>query len=50
MLGLQIQLGHVIGTRCMNPALTTKNNFVVLDTTAIHSISLVFCDCEHVQD
>ncbi|KAF8236799.1 hypothetical protein L208DRAFT_1524185 [Tricholoma matsutake] len=50
MLGLQIQLGHMIGTRCMNPALTTKNNFVVLDTTTIHFVSLVFCDHEHAQD
>ena len=34
----------------MNPALAMKKNFVVLDTTAIHSVSLVFCDCEHAQD
>jgi hypothetical protein len=26
-----------------------KDDFVVVDTNAIHSVSLAFCDCEHAQ-
>ena len=48
-LGLRIQLGHTLGTRCMNPALATKDEFVVLDINAVHSVSLAFCNCEHAQ-
>jgi CxC2 like cysteine cluster associated with KDZ transposases len=33
----------------MNPALATKNEFVVIDINAIHSVSLAFCDCENAQ-
>ena len=33
----------------MNPALATKNDFVVIDINAIHRVSLAFCNCEDAQ-
>jgi CxC2 like cysteine cluster associated with KDZ transposases len=33
----------------MNPALAMKDDFIVVDINAIHSISLAFCNCEHAQ-
>ncbi|KAF8222328.1 hypothetical protein L208DRAFT_1323193, partial [Tricholoma matsutake] len=32
-----------------NPALAMKDDFVVVDINAIHSVSLAFCDCEDAQ-
>lgn len=43
-LGLRIQLGHPTGKRC--PAPTPATNFTILDTYAIHEVSLDFCGCE----
>jgi CxC2 like cysteine cluster associated with KDZ transposases len=44
-LGLRIQLGHPLGQRCANPAAAFNNDFVIIDTDAIHSVSLDFCNC-----
>jgi CxC2 like cysteine cluster associated with KDZ transposases len=33
----------------MNSALATKDDFIVVDINAIHSISLAFCNCKHTQ-
>ena len=49
ILGLRIQLGHDVGTACTNRALPAKDEFVVLNINGIHSISLVFCDCQYVE-
>ncbi|KIK74769.1 hypothetical protein PAXRUDRAFT_19552 [Paxillus rubicundulus Ve08.2h10] len=52
-LGLRVQLGHKPGEACSNPTCAFNNQFVVLDTNGIHTISLYFCGCErassHVQ-
>lgn len=44
LLGLRIQLGHPVGKRC--PAPLPATNFTILDTYAIHEVSLDFCGCE----
>ncbi|KAF8151299.1 hypothetical protein B0H34DRAFT_709445 [Crassisporium funariophilum] len=46
-LGLRIQLGHARGERCANPEPCPSDNFTVIDTHAIHSLSLDFCGCGH---
>jgi hypothetical protein len=33
----------------MNSALAAKDDFIVIDINAIHSISLAFCNCKHAQ-
>jgi len=48
-LGLRIQLGHPLGRRCANPAIAFNDDFVVIDTNAIHSVALSFCNCHLAQ-
>ncbi|KIJ12364.1 hypothetical protein PAXINDRAFT_163929 [Paxillus involutus ATCC 200175] len=52
-LGLRVQLGHKPGEACGNPTCAFNDQFVVLDTNGIHTISLYFCGCKrassHVQ-
>jgi hypothetical protein len=44
-LGLVMQLGHPVGYSCSNPARAHKD-FVVIDTTGIHNITVNFCLCD----
>ncbi|KAK6988861.1 hypothetical protein R3P38DRAFT_3228156 [Favolaschia claudopus] len=52
-LGLRIQLGHGkrIGSAksCINPISAFNDDFVVVDTYAIHEVNLYFCGCETAQ-
>ncbi|KAH9482659.1 hypothetical protein JR316_0004759 [Psilocybe cubensis] len=48
-LGLRVQLGHMIGQKCVNPRASPGNGFTVVDSNGIHDISLDFCDCETAQ-
>lgn len=47
MLGLRIQLGHDGGT-CKKPVPAPKN-FVVVDTSGFHSVSIDFCACNETR-
>ncbi|TFK61735.1 hypothetical protein BDN72DRAFT_777906, partial [Pluteus cervinus] len=44
-LGLQIHLGHPFGAACIAPAKIRKDEFIVLHTNGIHSVTMVFCAC-----
>ena len=44
-LGLQSQLGHPLGDTCPNPEQCSGDNFTILDTQSIQSVSLDFCTC-----
>ncbi|KAF8131200.1 hypothetical protein EV363DRAFT_1165737 [Boletus edulis] len=46
-LGLHVQLGHLPGHPCHNPDPCFDDDFTVIDTTGIHSVSLNFCNCGH---
>ncbi|KIJ61938.1 hypothetical protein HYDPIDRAFT_95236, partial [Hydnomerulius pinastri MD-312] len=48
-LSLCIQLGHPVGTTCLNPEKAYNNDFVVLDTNEIHEVGLNFCGCNTTQ-
>lgn len=52
-LGLRIQLGHAPGQVCPKPRRAFNDDFVVMDSHAIHEVSLNFCGCSnavaHVQ-
>ncbi|KAG2127943.1 hypothetical protein DEU56DRAFT_872715 [Suillus clintonianus] len=52
-LGLRIQLGHAPGQVCPKPRRAFNDDFVVMDSHAIHEVSLDFCGCSnavaHVQ-
>ncbi|KAJ7725467.1 hypothetical protein B0H16DRAFT_1332689 [Mycena metata] len=55
-LGLRIQLGHGRLNKarprhgiCTNPRPAVADDFVVLDTNAIHEVALDFCGCETAQ-
>ncbi|KAF6747236.1 hypothetical protein DFP72DRAFT_821976 [Ephemerocybe angulata] len=45
-IGLVIQVGHPPGHACANPDPARRNDFVVVDTTGIHEVSLSFCQCD----
>ncbi|OSC96771.1 hypothetical protein PYCCODRAFT_1472340 [Trametes coccinea BRFM310] len=45
-LGLQLQLGHGIGEKCLNPIPAPANDFTLLDVTGIHELAVNFCGCE----
>ncbi|KAH7905178.1 hypothetical protein BJ138DRAFT_1231765, partial [Hygrophoropsis aurantiaca] len=45
-LGLRIQLGHKISTKCANPKQAFGDDFVVIDSNGIHEVGLDFCNCE----
>ncbi|KZP24407.1 hypothetical protein FIBSPDRAFT_1011668, partial [Athelia psychrophila] len=44
-MGLRIQLGHPIGTHCVNPRPAPGDSFIILDTMGIHDVALAFCAC-----
>ncbi|KAK1216163.1 hypothetical protein PQX77_021216 [Marasmius sp. AFHP31] len=44
-LGLRYQTGHNANIRCPRPVISSQD-FVVLDWTGLHSITLDFCGCE----
>ncbi|KAJ7127920.1 hypothetical protein C8R44DRAFT_616252 [Mycena epipterygia] len=53
-LGLRIQLGHGKWGkgqrgRCALPQLAVDDDFVVIDTHAIHEVALDFCNCDTAQ-
>ncbi|KAJ7016310.1 hypothetical protein C8F04DRAFT_1281905 [Mycena alexandri] len=55
-LGLRIQLGHGRPNKarprhgiCSNPRPAVGDDFVVVDTNAIHEVALDFCGCETAQ-
>ncbi|KAI6041778.1 hypothetical protein EDC04DRAFT_2867033 [Pisolithus marmoratus] len=48
-LGLQIQLGHWVGERCYRPCPTARDDFMVIHSNGIHSVSLDFCSCESAE-
>ena len=46
-LGLKIQLGHPAGDECLSPKQAFNDDFTVIDSNGIHSVSLQYCDCQH---
>lgn len=40
-----MQLGHAVGTPCINPRPAAGDRFVILHTNGIHHVSLNFCMC-----
>ena len=48
-LGLRIQLGHVPGTRCICTERAFGDDFIILDISGVHEVSLDFCGCEDAQ-
>lgn len=44
-LGLVMQLGHSLGTRCINPRPAPGDRFIILHTNGIHDVALNFCAC-----
>ncbi|KAK0436813.1 uncharacterized protein EV420DRAFT_1672100 [Desarmillaria tabescens] len=51
-LGLVMQLGHRLGTKCVLPAVI--KSFVVIDVDGVHTVQMAFCNCtqsipRHVQ-
>ncbi|KAG2756212.1 hypothetical protein P692DRAFT_20844226 [Suillus brevipes Sb2] len=48
-LGLRIQLGHNIGESCQLPVRAFNNDFVLINTHAIHPIAIDFCSCTKAQ-
>ncbi|KAI6008022.1 hypothetical protein EDC04DRAFT_2871559 [Pisolithus marmoratus] len=48
-LGLQIQLGHWVGERCYRPCPAARDDFMVIHSNGIHSVSLDFCSCESAE-
>lgn len=46
-LGLRVQLGHVPGDKCVHPIPCHGDDFVLLDLSGVHELSLDFCGCEH---
>ncbi|KZP23155.1 hypothetical protein FIBSPDRAFT_952228 [Athelia psychrophila] len=44
-LGLQIQLGHGAGERCVNPMRAAGDDFVIIDCNGVHAVALDYCGC-----
>ncbi|KAF7969882.1 hypothetical protein HWV62_25675 [Athelia sp. TMB] len=44
-MGLTLQLGHPLGTHCINPKPAAGESFIVLDINGIHNVTLAFCGC-----
>ncbi|KAI9568358.1 hypothetical protein HD554DRAFT_2205055 [Boletus coccyginus] len=47
-LGLRLQLGHRAGETCSNPKKPYGNDFVLIDTHGIFSISINFCNLQQL--
>ncbi|KJA17059.1 hypothetical protein HYPSUDRAFT_70954 [Hypholoma sublateritium FD-334 SS-4] len=45
-LGLKIQLGHPAGDECRSPKQVFNDDFTVIHSNGIHSVSLQYCDCQ----
>ena len=48
-LGLRVQLGHPIGTSCINPRPVLKP-FFVLHLSGIHEVAVDYCNCDQMGD
>lgn len=48
-LGLRIQLGHSGGHKCVNPAPSSRDEFVIIDLNGIHHVNLDYCECQTAQ-
>jgi hypothetical protein len=48
-LGLRIQLGHKVGDSCLLPTRAHKDDFILVDTLAIHPVAVDFCGCDKAQ-
>ncbi|KAJ7683938.1 hypothetical protein B0H14DRAFT_2422270, partial [Mycena olivaceomarginata] len=44
-LGVRIQLGHVLGDPCPNPAPASGDDFVIITSRTIDEVGLDYCDC-----
>ncbi|KAJ6609627.1 hypothetical protein B0H10DRAFT_2297035 [Mycena sp. CBHHK59/15] len=44
-LGLRIQLGHLLGQRCSNPARAAGDDFVIVNSHTIDEAGLDYCNC-----
>ncbi len=44
-LGLQVQLGHIEGSLCINPK-RAGHTFVVMDTNRLHEVEVNYCACD----
>ncbi|KIK98410.1 hypothetical protein PAXRUDRAFT_31186 [Paxillus rubicundulus Ve08.2h10] len=44
--GLRVQQGHCIGDKCCRPHPVAKDEFVILHSNGIHTVSVDFCGCE----
>ncbi|KAJ2999705.1 hypothetical protein NUW54_g6893 [Trametes sanguinea] len=50
-LGLRVQLGHELGEKCINPIPAPGDDFVLLDNSGVHEISVDFCgDVDQPED
>lgn len=48
-LGLCIQLGHLPGQTCSSPKCSFNDNFTIMDTHGIHSVTVDYCNCENAK-
>ncbi|KIK13300.1 hypothetical protein PISMIDRAFT_31188 [Pisolithus microcarpus 441] len=48
-LGLWIQLGHHVGGRCYRPCPIARDDFTVIHSNGVHSVSLDFCSCKSAE-
>lgn len=44
-----MQLGHAVGTPCINPKPAPGDHFIILHTNGIHDAALNFCACTTAQ-
>ncbi|KIJ10189.1 hypothetical protein PAXINDRAFT_164291 [Paxillus involutus ATCC 200175] len=45
-LGLWVQLGHPVGTKCCRPRAVANGDFVTIHNNGVHEINIDFCGCE----
>ncbi|KAJ6556339.1 hypothetical protein B0H19DRAFT_947312 [Mycena capillaripes] len=48
-LGVRIQLGHVFGDKCSNPARSHGDDFVIIGSHTIDEVGLDYCNCGKAQ-
>lgn len=44
---MKIQLGHPSGDECCSPKQAFNDDFTVIHSNGIHSVSLLYCDCQN---
>ncbi|KAI6038070.1 hypothetical protein EDC04DRAFT_2868514 [Pisolithus marmoratus] len=44
-----IQLGHCAGDRCYRPYPVARDDFMIIHSNGVHSVSLDFCGCESAE-